>query len=338
MPEDNILVVGPAWVGDMVMAQTLFLQLKERRPDCQIDVLAPAWSQPLLQRMPQVRQGIVAPFARGQFAWQARRQLGQQLRAQNYQQAILCTNSWKSALVPFFAEIPKRTGWRGEWRYGLLNDVRRFDAKQYPLMVQRFMMLAFERGEEMPLEQFARPALICERVSVQASMQQHGLSAEKPVLALCPGAEFGSSKRWPEAYYAQVAEKMAQRGWQVWLFGSKNDQLVAAEIQKMSGDACIDLTGKTSLTEAVDLLSLAQAVVSNDSGLMHIAAALGRQLIVPYGSSSPDFTPPLADQVTVLQSDLACSPCFKRECPLQHHRCMKDLQPQQVLTVLQGAC
>lgn len=331
----KILVVAPAWVGDMVMAQTLFSALRQRYPECLLHVLAPKWSHPLLERMLEVDHSIEAPFARGKFDWKARRALGLHLREESYNQAILCTNSWKSALVPYFAHIPQRTGWRGEWRYGLLNDVRHFDSQQYPRMVQRFMMLAFDKGREIPVQDFKPPRLICKPESIRHALQKYAVNPEeKPVLALCPGAEFGASKRWPEAHYAQVAKTLLEWGWQIWLFGSKNDESVSAAIQSLTRDRCHDLTGKTSLTEAIDLLSQSHAVISNDSGLMHIAAALDKPLIVPYGSTSPDFTPPLGGQVEIVRLGLGCSPCFQRECPLKHHRCMQDLTPILILQAL----
>lgn len=332
---ERVLIVGPAWVGDMVMAQSLFKLIKQRQPHADIDVLAPAWSEPLLSRMPEVSQSIVSPFVRGQFGFAERRKLGCSLRDKGYTQAILCTNSWKSALVPYYASIPKRTGWRGEWRYGLLNDVRVLEESKYPLMVQRFLMLAFEKGQEQVIEQVPLPKLSCTAETVEAALQKFALEVlEKPVLALCPGAEFGPSKRWRDNHFAEVAKKRLAQGWQVWLFGSKNDASIADTIQKLTHYRCVNLTGQTSLAEAIDLLSLADAVVSNDSGLMHVAAALSKPLVVPYGSSSPDFTPPLSQHVKILRSNLDCSPCFKKECPLSHHNCMNLLGPEQVLAAL----
>jgi heptosyltransferase II len=330
----KILIVGPAWVGDMVMAQTLFKVLKEQRPDDELHVLAPAWSQPLLDRMPEISKGIVLPFGHGDFNFHARKRLGRSLVGEHYDQAILCTNSWKSALVPYFAKIPVRTSWRGECRYGLINDLRVLDKTKYPLMVERFMALAFPRKMVKLPEQTPVPAFECQAADIDAALLKYQLTRDKPILALCPGAEFGPSKRWPETYYADVARQKISEGWQVWLFGSPKDQEVAVEIQKLTNDACIDLTGKTQLPEAIDLLSIVDAGVCNDSGLMHIAAALGRPLVVPYGSTSPDFTPPLSKKVKVLRLGLECSPCFKRECPLGHHKCMTGLDSQRVLRAL----
>jgi heptosyltransferase-2 len=149
---------------------------------------------------------------------------------------------------------------------------------------------------------------------------------------LCPGAEFGPAKRWPPEYFAAVARDRLGRGWRVWLFGSDKDSVAAADIVRLGGAECVDLTGRTPLADAIDLMSLARVVVTNDSGLMHIAAGLGRQVIALYGSSSPGFTPPLSADAQVLRLDLECSPCFQRECPLGHLKCLREITPNMVLT------
>lgn len=327
----KILVIGPAWVGDMVMAQTLFKFIKQLEPNAIIDVLAPAWTRALLERMPEVRRGLDLPTEHKKLQLKQRWQIGIQLRADKYDQAIVLPNSWKSALIPFVAKIPKRTGWLGEMRYGLLNDVRYLNKKQLPLMVQRFIALVLDKNATVP-DDFQKPAL--QVVEASKAMTKFNLHDRSPILALCPGAEFGSAKRWPAEYFAEVAMQKLAEGWQVCLFGSHKDQTVTAEIQNLTQHACIDLAGKTTLGEAIDLLSQASLVVSNDSGLMHIAAALKRMLVVVYGSSSPRFTPPLCDQVKILSIDLPCAPCFQRECPLSHLKCLRDLSPSLVLQAI----
>ena len=333
---NDILVVGPSWVGDMVMSQSLYTWLRETRPGCNIDVLAPAWSEPIIERMPEVRAAINMPVGHGKLDLAARRQLGRELRGR-YDQAILLPNSLKSALVPWLAGIPRRTGWRGEMRYGLLNDMRRLDEEALPLMVQRFVALGQEAGAPIP-STLPPPALRVDTQAAQASAAAFALDETAPLLALCPGAEFGGAKRWPESHYAEVASHYLQRGWQVALFGSNNDAAVTSAIREQAGhhEWCLDLAGKTRLAEAVDLLSLADAVVSNDSGLMHIAAALGRPLVVVYGATSPAFTPPLSNNSDLLVSDIDCAPCFERECPLQHHRCMREQTAGNVISRLDG--
>lgn len=329
----KILIVGPSWVGDMVMAQTLFKILRQQYPDAIMDVLAPDWSRPLLERMPEIRRAIAMPLGHGELGLKIRYQLGKELRSEGYDQAIVLPNSWKSAIVPWAAKIPVRTGWRGEMRWGLLNDARVLDKARYSLMIQRFAALAFERDAVLPAE-LPWPQLEIDPAHVQASLETFNLKSDKPILVLCPGAEFGPAKRWPSAHYAKLATAYFEKDWQVWVFGSPKDQAVAAEIQQHVKQPLTDLTGKTSLGEAIDLMSLGHAVVSNDSGLMHIAAAVQRKLVVMYGSSSAGFTPPLSQDVKTLTLDLDCSPCFQRECPLGHLDCLTKLPAQQVSAAL----
>lgn len=335
----RILVVGPSWVGDMVMAQTLFSALRQQHPDCVIDVLAPDWSRPILERMPEVHAALSLPFGHGELRLGERRQQGKSLIG-NYDQAIVLPNSLKSALLPFWAKIPQRTGWRGEMRYGLLNDVRVLDKQAYPLMVQRFVALALPANAPVPTRgQIVAPHLQVDPGKADAARRQLGLSQSLPVLALCPGAEFGPAKRWPDAHYAALATKQLQEGWQVWIFGSAKDRevadLIVAQVpEKYRGRVKI-LAGDTSLAEAVDLMAQVNVVVSNDSGLMHIAAALDRPLVAIYGSTSPQFTPPLSQHVEICRLGLDCSPCFERECPLGHLNCLNQLMPEQVFAAVQ---
>lgn len=334
----KILVFGPSWVGDMMMAQTLFKYLKQQNPQVIIDVLVPAWSRALLERMPEVNQTHVFPFGHGELALWKRYQFGKTLRVHQYDQTIVLPNTLKSALVMFAAGIPQRTGWQGEWPRGwlFLNDARKLDKEKLPQMIQRFAALA--QPVDMPLPAvLPKPQLTVTPAAVEVALQKYQLTiSSTPILMLASGAEFGPSKRWPAKYFADVAQAKLAQGWQVWMFGSPNDMAIADEIQQQLQGRAVNLIGKTNLAEAVDLLSLATAVVSNDSGLMHIAAALGRPLVAIYGSTSPRFTPPLSDKVTILSLQLECSPCFQRECPLGHWKCMLELKPERVLQALDG--
>jgi heptosyltransferase-2 len=248
---------------------------------------------------------------------------------------MVLANSWKSALIPFLAKIPLRTGWRGEMRYGLLNDVHILDKKALPLMIQRFVGLALAKGQPIPTRtQLPKPELVVSESAQKAVLARYNLNTDKPILVLCPGAEFGPAKRWPPEHFAMVARQKLQEGWQVWLLGSPKENDAATVIQRMTEHNCINLVGQTDLSQAIDLLSLASAVVSNDSGLMHIAAALNRPLVVMYGSSSSGFTPPLGEKVATLSLGLSCSPCFERECKFKHLKCLVDLKPEMVLNAL----
>jgi heptosyltransferase-2 len=322
----KILIIGPAWVGDMVMAQGLFMALKQMRAEAQIDVIAPDWTRALLERMPEVSQIFSLPFKHGEFSLTKRFSLGKTLQKERYNEAIVLPNSWKSALIPFAARIPKRTGWLGEMRFGLLNHIFYLDKKKYPLMVERFIALT---GEKLPI---FHPKLTVKPAT--QTLQKFNITTDKPLVALCPGAEFGPSKRWPENYYAEVARYLLEKNKNVLLMGSQKDDLITSKINEFTQNRCYNLAGKTTLGEAIDLMAQTSQVITNDSGLMHIAAALNKPLIAIYGSTDPNFTPPLTDNAKILSITLDCRPCFQRECPLKHHRCMNDLPPQRVIEVL----
>lgn len=332
----SVLVVGPAWVGDMVMAQTLFIELARRRRGLCIDVIAPAWTLPLLERMPQVRRAIPLQVQHGELQLVNRWRAGWRLRTTGYTQAIVLPNSWKSALVPYAAGIGRRTGFFGEGRYGVLNDIRRLDKRLPPTTVERFVALGVDAGLPLP-RPLPRPKLEIDAAARTSLLDKQGLDpARGPVVAMAPGAEYGPAKRWPVAHFVTVAKSLLARGVQVWLFGSQKDRAQTDEIHKATGNRCVNLAGETSLGEACDLLSVAELVITNDSGLMHVAAALDRRLICIYGSSDPRFTPPLTERATVLTLGLDCSPCFERTCPLGHTNCLNQLTPDRVLAAVTG--
>lgn len=333
----KILIVGPAWIGDMVMAQSLFKLLKQQNPQVELHLLASAWTRQLLACMPEVDDVIDMPVGHGRVGWGERKALGRALADKGYDQAIVLPNSFKSALIPFFAKIPKRTGWLGELRFGLLTDHRRLDKSAYPLMVQRYMALAFAKGYKLPAD-FPRPHLQVDSAQRPQLLTKFALQLDRPLLILCPGAEYGPAKRWPEAYYAEVAAQKIAQGWQVWLMGSAKDQPVAETICQLLPEVAQprarNLAGATSLGEAIALMACADLVLTNDSGLIHTAAALQRPLVVVYGSTSPEFTPPLAEKVRIESIAIECSPCFQRECPKVHLKCLRELQPAQVLAAI----
>ncbi|WP_269532523.1 lipopolysaccharide heptosyltransferase II [Chitinimonas sp. BJYL2] len=324
----RILVVAPAWVGDSVMAQPLYQRIKQYRPDAHLTVMAPDWTLPLLERMPEVDATLRNPFGHGALKLGKRWQLGRSLK-RKFDQAILLPNSIKSALVPWFARVPIRTGFVGESRYGLLNDIRTLDPKALPMMVERFAILAEPGGKPLP-RPVPAPHLTIRPESQQAALKALGLDLDRPVVAFCPGAEFGPAKRWPARHFAELARRLSSQGYAIWLFGSSKDRGETEAIARMAGVPLVDLAGRTTLAQAIDLLSLAHLVVTNDSGLMHVAAALERPLVALYGSSSPEFTPPLNERAEVVTLDLECSPCFERNCPLKHFDCMEKLGCDQV--------
>jgi heptosyltransferase-2 len=335
----KILVIGPAWVGDMVIAQSLFKSLKLSFPESSIDVIAPDWTRALLNRMPEVNQALSLPFKHGEFNIVKRIQLGVSLRKNNYTHAYVLPNSWKSALIPFFANIPHRIGFRGEMRWGLLNHVITLDKQKLPLMMDRFLALNLKPTATNDKKLFL-PRLNIEHQNTQIITHKFNLtlSPHQKIIALSPGAEFGSSKRWPEKYYADIAQYFIDKNCPVWLMGSQKDKTVTQTINALTQNKCQDFAGLTTLDEAIDLISFTQLVITNDSGLMHIAAALDKHIIAIYGSTSPGFTPPLSEKAQSLfidPKDLTCRPCFQRECPLGHHKCMNDLTPEIVLKAIE---
>ncbi|CAK0746996.1 ADP-heptose--LPS heptosyltransferase 2 [Gammaproteobacteria bacterium] len=331
MNANHILIIAPAWIGDFIMAQSLFQVLRERNPKTVIDIVAPAWTVPLAARMPDVGEAFPLLIQHGKLALATRWRLGRTLRERHYQQAIVLPRSFKAALVPFVARATRRTGYLGEMRWGLLNDIRSGIAER---TVDRFVALGMEPGVVLP-DPLPLPRLTADRDAAVAVLARLSIAPPtKPVLVLCPGAEYGPAKRWPVTHFAAVAHKATVSGWQVWLFGSNHDATLTTEIQQLSGKVTVDFAGRLSLVEAIDLLSLASAVVTNDSGLMHMAAALDRPLVALFGSSDPRHTPPLSAHATILHRRLPCSPCLRRVCPRSHMKCLQGLTPCDVLSAL----
>lgn len=315
----------------MVMAQSLFRILRQRDSGCTIDVLAPAWTEPLVTRIAEVRRSIPVSLGHGSLGLGARWRLGRSLRNENYDQAIVLPRSLKSAIVPFAARARVRTGYRGEMRYGLLNDIRKLDKQALARTVDRFVNLGLAPGELLP-QRLPYPALRVDAGNARVVLKRLGhADPSAPVLGLCPGAEYGPAKRWPARYFAEVAAAKLAEGWEVWIFGSARDAPYADEIQDRTGNRCLNLAGKTALVDVVDLMARTTAVVTNDSGLMHIAAAVGVKVVAIFGSSDPKHTPPLSDKAEVVMLGLACSPCMKRECPLGHTKCLQALMPTEIV-------
>jgi heptosyltransferase II len=310
----RVLVVAPNWIGDALMAQPLLARLREKRPGIKLDVLAPDWVAPVARRMPEVDEVIAVPFRHGALQLGRRWRVARILKARAYDEAIVLPNSWKAALVPFLADIPRRTGYVGEARYGLLNRLHR---KPDKAMRRHYARLA-EAPDAEPRQPLPQARLRIDAARAAATRERFGVKGRYAVL--CPGAEYGPAKRWP--YFAELAARLDLPAI---LLGSPNDAAAAA------GIAGTNLVGKTTLDEAIDLIADAALVVSNDSGLMHVAAALGRPLVALFGSSSPEQTPPQSGRSRVVWLKPECSPCYQRECPLGHFRCMREISVDLVL-------
>ena len=315
------------------MAQPLFMKLRQKAPRVPIDVLAPKWVAPLFEFMPEIREVISANLPHGQFRLKYRWKLAKQLKRKHYEHAYILPNSFKSALIPWFADIPVRVGWRGEYRYLVVNKRYAPVSNTPPRLAERFAYLA--DGQYAKLTE---PRLHVDKALQQRVTDRFVSKSCKTPLVLAIGAEYGPAKRWPIEYFAEVARYwIAHRGW-VWILGTQSDagraRTIISSLDKNMRAHCLNLCGRTSLKEAVILLASAHCVLSNDSGLMHVSAALLRPMVALFGSSSVQHTPPLNASAKALHMRLSCAPCFKRVCPLGHHNCLKRMRPELVIQQL----
>jgi heptosyltransferase-2 len=328
----RILIVAPAWLGDMVMAHSLIQVLKSAPDAPEISLLAPRSTLQLSELMPEISERILMPDTHGEFNLKIRWTLARRLVKEGFAAAYVLPNTWKAALVPFLARIPRRIGAKGEQRYGLLNDLRH-GIKRLPLMVERYVALAspagvFQAGMPVPHPRLVVPEALRAQVEQQFSLTRR---KGQKILVLSPGAAYGPAKRWPPAYFAAVATQRLAEGERVLIIGSPAEMSLAAEIDTLA-PGVENLVGKTNLLEMAAVLACADQVLTNDSGPMHIAASLGVPTFAIFGSSSPGFTPPLGPRVFILEKHrLPCRPCFERTCPLKHYACLMDLTPAAVL-------
>ena len=326
------LVISPNWIGDAVMAEPLLQLLRRQQPQRAIDVLAPAWVAPVWRAMAAVDTVIEAPFRHGALQLAERWAFAGQLRERGYADAYVLPNTLKFALIPWLAGIPQRVGYRGEMRYGLLNVMHHNDKKAPRAMVAFYAALAAAPSAAYaPVSDLPKPVLSVTATQISSVMAENGLRDNAPVVIFAPGSEFGSAKRWPTGHFAALAALIhrAQPKAQIVLLGSAKDRAVCEEIVA-SAPAVVNLAGVTSLTQAIALIAQSQAVVSNDSGLLHIASALNRPLVAIYGPTDPDHAPPFSDVAASISLRLACAPCRQRECPLGHHDCMQKITAEMV--------
>ena len=338
----GILIIAPNWIGDAVMTQPLLAALKSQYPASTIDVLASTWVAPIYRACSEVNHVIEANFQHKQLQWGLRKQLANDLRSRGYQACFILPNSLKSALIPWMANIPFRIGYRGELRFGLINIALNNPSKiNRPPMVEHYLALSQLLSDEETLAAKTLTPKLNVSSSAKQSIDKKLSDANidsKSVFIFCPGAEYGPTKRWPASHFAELANHLAQQlpNANIILLGSKSDHELAEAILQQSQDSVKihNWCGNTSLDEAIALIGVAKAVVSNDSGLMHIAAALKTPQIAIFGSSDPAHTPPLSENAKVIWLNLPCSPCHKKECPLGHLKCLNDILPQQVLATL----
>ncbi len=313
----------------MVMVQSLFMALKHQNPGHVIDVAAPAWSAPVLARMPEVRNIVEMDLSHGELGLLKRRRIGRALRGR-YDQSIVLPRSFKSALIPYFAGIPQRTAYRGEMRYGVVNDMRVLDLGVTYKAVERYVNLGADPSQPLKPPEIRFPKLQVDEDKRRKAAARLGVSEVTPSVALMPGAEFGPSKRWPAEYFGKLADLFGQEGFGVYVFGSAKDRDIGQEVVSASNGSARNLCGQTSLEEVVDLLSLASIAITNDSGLMHIASAVGCPVVAIYGSITPEYTPPLSSVARTQYLNLECSPCWQKQCPYGHYNCLRDIAVQRV--------
>lgn len=347
----GILIIAPNWIGDAVMTQPLLASIKALYPDSPIDILASTWVAPIYRACSEVSEVIEAPFERKQLQWGLRKQIAKQVESKKYQACFVLPNSFKSALIPWLANIPLRIGYRGEMRFGLINVVLDNPSKvNRPPMLKHYLALSKLLNDEEVMER--QPSVSNEmtprlnvsknaKQSVERKLQSANINlsgSSSAIYVMCPGAEYGPSKRWPTEHFASLATQLVSNNPNnhIILLGSQSDQILGAEIVSLAKQSSHihDWCGNTSLDEAIALIGMSKAVISNDSGLMHVAAALSIPQVAIFGSSDPAHTPPLSEKAKVIWLDLPCSPCHKKECPLGHLKCLKDILPEQVLTTL----
>jgi heptosyltransferase-2 len=337
---NRILIIAPNWIGDAVMSEPLLAKLKTLFPQSNIDVLASPWVAPIYRACTEVNEVIEADLVHKQLQWSLRKQLAKLVQAQQYNACFVLPNSLKSAIIPWLAKVPLRIGYRGEMRYGFINRALDNPSKiNRPPMVQHYLALSRLLGQDIvsTVDMTAEPRLeISSQASIAVSkkLSQSSIDQES-IYVLCPGAEYGVTKRWPADHFARLAQSLlsTEPGAQIILLGSKSDQAIAQTISAQANNLpqIHNWCGTTSLDEAIALIGMCRALISNDSGLMHIAAALKIPQVAIFGSSDPQHTPPLSNKASILYLNLPCSPCHKRECPLGHLKCLKDISPTMVL-------
>lgn len=326
------LIVAPNWIGDLVMAQPLFALLKSNS-DEKLTLVAPAPLEDLARVMPELDRVVSTPFLHGKLEWRARTRLARELASDRFDRAFILPNSFKSALIPWLARIPVRIGYRGEARRMLLTHHFPDPAAATP-MVERYARLAAPASTRLP-----SPVLRVAPTRIEEALLKFELDRARPLFIFCPGAEYGPAKRWPPRHFAELAERVVAdipRA-QIVILGTANDISAQTEVCAQSRAPIQALAGKTSLQEAIALLAAATGVVCNDSGLMHIAAALGRPQAAIFGSTDPRHTPPRSSRAEVVWLHLECSPCFERVCPLGHLRCLNDIGADQAFSALKTA-
>ena len=326
---NRILIIAPSWLGDAVMTHSLIRKLAQTHLKASIDVFSADALKVIFKQMPEIDRVIENPFSHGEFNIRARLRIAREIKSCEYDVAYILPNSLKSALIPFFAKIPNRVGYTGESRYGLINRRHVVDKNKYPLLASQYLQLAkIHPLDNLTLDEY--PALTVDQSESMQTLKKFNVDPFLSYICLCPGAEYGPAKRWPQRHFTKLIHRLSEKQFATITLGGTKDITSGEAIHENSQQKMQDLTGKTTLNEAIHLIARAKCVVTNDSGLMHVAAALDKPLIALFGSSSPKYTPPLSDKAKILTKSLPCSPCFKRICPLGHTNCLEDITANEV--------
>lgn len=325
LDEKNFLIIAPSWIGDLVISQSLLIQLKSEHPNCRIDVIARDELHPIISLMPEVNKIYPLNIEHGSFGFLKRLQLANRLKKNFYTTSFVLPNSYKSALIPWMAGIPKRIGYLREFRHILINKKYKY-IKHSNTMANRYLKLAdYEYTNQI------KPQLNIKEEENQKVIKKFNINIEKKIIILCPDAEYGEAKKWPINKWIHLSKSFDKNEHDLYFLGK--DKSIDIEIEKLCiQENIFSLINETTLSEVISLLNLSSLVISNDSGLMHVAASVNTNIIAIFGSTSPFYTPPLIDshQGEIIYKQLDCSPCFKKTCPLGHLNCLNKISSEEV--------
>ena len=324
MAIEKLLIIPQNWLGDIVMSQTLLKRVKSENPNTEIDILVNSTFKSLVKRMPEINKAVILDSGHKELGLLKRLNLARRIKG-NYDQSIVLSRSIKSALIPFFAKIPIRTGELGESRYILINDLKKFTKEDRRKTAFRYVSM-FSKKEEV-LDEKYYPSLQSDPENIEILSDKYKLNLDKKIIIFAPGAAFGPSKMWPVEKFKELGEKL-NKDFFILILGSNNEKNIGDKI--VTNKNMINLCGETTITDAVDLMHISEFCVSNDSGLMHLASATNTKSISIYGATSPELTPPLTSNKEIHYRGISCSPCFEKKCKYGHYNCLVEIQADDV--------
>lgn len=339
----HILLIAPHWIGDAVMSLPLISLLRSKLPNSNIDVLCTPWVAPIYRACPEIQAVTQVDFQHGVLQWNLRYSTAQMLKKQGYDIALVLPNSFKSALIPWLAKIPLRIGYQGEWRLGLINASLPNPSRKLrmPMALHYAKLLDRLPGAAVSLHDLPNPRLCLTPSLQQWAKSQINEIGGNPYYVFAPGAEYGPAKRWPTSHFAQLANQILEQdaSSQILILGSQSDRILGEEIvlQTHQANRIHNWCGQIALDQSMALIAQCKSLISNDSGLMHIGAALSIPQIAIFGSSNPKHTPPLSDRAQTIWLQLGCSPCYQRNCPLGHLHCLNHIEAKQVYGMLRAS-